>query len=51
VLIVGHSNTVPSILGRLGVKESITIADGEFDNLFIVVPKPDGSASLLRLKY
>jgi broad specificity phosphatase PhoE len=51
VLIVGHSNTVPSILGRLGVRESIAIADNEFDNLFIVFPKPDGSAVLVRLKY
>lgn len=51
VLIVGHSNTVPSILGRLGVKESIAIPDNEFDNLFVVFPKPDGGAVLVRLKY
>jgi broad specificity phosphatase PhoE len=51
VLIVGHSNTVPSILRRLGVTETITIPDNEFDNLFIVVPNPGGSTVLLRLKY
>jgi broad specificity phosphatase PhoE len=51
VLIVGHSNTVPSILRRLGVTETITIPDNEFDNLFIVVPKPGGPTVLLRLKY
>jgi broad specificity phosphatase PhoE len=51
VLIVGHSNTVPSILRRLGVSESVTIADTEFDNLFIVVPKSEGAAVLVRLKY
>jgi broad specificity phosphatase PhoE len=51
VLIVGHSNTVPAILRRLGVKESITLGDTEFDNLFIVVPRHDGPPVLLRLKY
>lgn len=51
VLIVGHSNTVPSILRRLGVKETITIPDNEFDNLFIVVPHKDATPVLLRLKY
>jgi broad specificity phosphatase PhoE len=51
VLIVGHSNTVPSIIRRLGAKERITIPDGEFDNLFIVVPQKGGVPILLRLKY
>jgi hypothetical protein len=51
VLIVGHSNTVPSILRRLGVRETIALADTEFDNLFIVVPQRDGAPMLLRLKY
>ena len=51
VLIVGHSNTVPSIIRRLGAKESITIPDAEFDNLFIVVPQKNAPSTLLRLKY
>jgi broad specificity phosphatase PhoE len=51
VLIVGHSNTVPSIIRRLGATETITIADAEFDNLFIVVPQKAGAPVLLRLKY
>jgi broad specificity phosphatase PhoE len=51
VLIVGHSNTIPSILRRLGVSESVTIADNEFDNLFIVVPKSEGAVVLVRLNY
>jgi len=51
VLIVGHSNTVPSILHRLGVTETISIADDEFDNLYIAVPTLDGAAVLVRLKY
>jgi phosphohistidine phosphatase SixA len=36
VLVVGHSNTVPMILKELGVQESVTIDDSEYDNLFIV---------------
>jgi len=37
VLVVGHSNTVPAIIKALG-GPAITIADDEYDNLFIVVP-------------
>ena len=51
VLIVGHSNTVPSILEKLGVKERIAIPDAEFDNLFMVVPRAGEAPVLVRLKY
>ncbi len=51
VLIVGHSNTIPDLLKALGCTETITVADGEYDNLFVVVPKPDGTATLVRLRY
>jgi broad specificity phosphatase PhoE len=37
VLIVGHSNTVPAILKAMGGPE-VTIADDEYDNLFVIVP-------------
>ena len=55
-LVVGHSNTVPDILKRLGVKDDVTIADTEYDNLFIVVlPEvggPEvGGPTLIRLRY
>jgi broad specificity phosphatase PhoE len=36
VLIVGHSNTVPQALEALGVTPPVTIADSEYDNLFVV---------------
>jgi phosphohistidine phosphatase SixA len=49
VLIVGHSNTVPEIVKALGVAESISIAETEFDNLFIVLRS--ATPSLLRLHY
>jgi len=51
VLVVGHSNTVPALLRALHVDASITIADDDYDNLFIVVPQKEGRPVLMRLKY
>jgi broad specificity phosphatase PhoE len=51
VLIVGHSNTVPDLLKRLGIKEEITIPDAEYDNVFIVVRPAAGDPTLIRLRY
>lgn len=53
-LVVGHSNTVLSIVSALGVKPSIKeIGDGEYDNLFEVrFNKKGGKAPrLLEKKY
>ena len=50
VLVVGHSNTVPDLLRALGCPETISIASGEYDNLFVVVPK-GREATLVRLRY
>lgn len=49
VLVVGHSNTLPEIIKALGIGEPVSIAEDQFDNLFVVVrgPKP----ALLRLHY
>jgi probable phosphoglycerate mutase len=49
VLVVGHSNTVPQIIKALGITTPVTIADNDFDNLFLVVleEKP----RLIRLHY
>jgi 2,3-bisphosphoglycerate-dependent phosphoglycerate mutase len=51
VLIVGHSNTVPDLVKRLGVKETVAIADSEYDNLFIVVRPALGEPTLIRLRF
>ena len=51
VLVVGHSNTVPALLRALHVDAVATIADAEYDNLFIVFPQKEGRPVLLRLKY
>jgi broad specificity phosphatase PhoE len=47
VLVVGHSNTVPAIIKTLCGAE-VTIADGEYDNLFIVVP---GTGTMTRIRF
>jgi phosphohistidine phosphatase SixA len=51
VLLVGHTNTVPELLKRLGVAVSVSIAETEYDNLFIVVRPAGGEPTLIRLRY
>jgi phosphohistidine phosphatase SixA len=51
VLVVGHSNTVPEILKRLGIAEPITIADTEYDNLFVAIPQKGSPPLFIRLRY
>lgn len=51
VLIAGHTNTIPDLLKALGCAAAIKIASDEYDNIFVVVPKADGTASLVRLRY
>jgi len=50
VVVVGHSNTVPSILTRLGWSGTETISETEYDKLFIVT-RQSGGASVVRLRY
>ncbi len=49
VLIVGHSNTVPPTIKRLGIETPVTIRDSDHDDLFIVNLGPP--PSLVRLHY
>jgi broad specificity phosphatase PhoE len=51
VLIVGHSNTVPVFLRRLGHAQAIAIAENEFDNMFVVTPRATRAPSVVRLRY
>ena len=51
VVVAGHSNTVPNLLETLGCKEKVALGDNEYDNLFVVVPKEGGGATLLSLRY
>jgi phosphohistidine phosphatase SixA len=52
ILIIGHSNTIPVIIKRLGVTgfDLKEIPENEFDNLYFVKIK-NRKASLKRLKY
>jgi broad specificity phosphatase PhoE len=47
VVVVGHSNTLPAILKAL-VGVDVTIADNEYDNLFVVVP---ATGTMTRIRY
>lgn len=51
VLIVGHSNTVPVFLTRLGYGPRVTIADTEFDNLFVITPRATQAPAVIRLRF
>ena len=51
VLVIGHSDTVPDIINRLGAGSPPVIDDSEFDNLFVVKVFSQVGASVTRLKY
>lgn len=51
VVIAGHSNTVPEILKALGAAEPVTIADDEYDALFVVTPRAGAPPTVIRLRY
>jgi broad specificity phosphatase PhoE len=51
VLIVGHSNTVPSLINELSGVEVARIADDEYDTLYVVSIPTFGHASVLRMEY
>lgn len=39
ILIVGHGDTLPDLMRALGVPRPPTIAAGDYDNLFVVIPQ------------
>ncbi len=52
VLVLGHSNTVPSLLNLfLGSNTYQNLPDTEYDNLFIATVSEKGRAKVLHLKY
>jgi broad specificity phosphatase PhoE len=50
-LVVGHGDTVPTLLSALGVPQKIELGDRDFDNLFLVVPRAPGEPVFVRLRY
>ncbi len=52
VLIVGHSNTIPTLIDAItGRPNNITIADDQYDGLFMLVAKPGDKWCLVRARY
>ena len=51
LLFVGHSNTIPDLIEAFGVAQHVTIADDQYDELFIVTLATGVPARLLRLWY
>ncbi|HJZ64325.1 MAG TPA: phosphoglycerate mutase family protein [Candidatus Acidoferrum sp.] len=50
VVVVGHSNTIPTTIAGLGGPSAVVIAESEFDNLFVLTLGPPAT-SFLRLHY
>jgi broad specificity phosphatase PhoE len=52
VLVVGHSNTVPEMIGNMGASKRVPpIADDEHDNIYIVSIPWFGKTKTIRLRY
>jgi broad specificity phosphatase PhoE len=51
LLVVGHVTTIPDLLSALGVPGEVTVAPLDYTSLYIVVPRKDGPATLVRVRY
>jgi len=51
VLVVGHSDTIPSIIAALGGPRLPDIPHAEFAHLFVLTPETDGTALLVQTLY
>lgn len=52
ILVVGHSNTVPLMIGNMGASKSVPpIAEGEYDNIYLVSIPWFGKTKTIRLRY
>ena len=52
VLIVGHSNTVPAMIGNMGASKNVPeINDSEYDNIYVVSIPWFGKTKTIRLRY
>ena len=51
VLVVGHSNTIPAIVGALGAPRPADLCDAEYDALFLVVLGDSAKPRLVRSRY
>lgn len=51
VLVVGHSNTIPAIIGALGGPAMPELCDAEYANLFVLSMPARGAPRLVRASY
>jgi broad specificity phosphatase PhoE len=51
VLVVGHSNTIPAIVGALGGPKLADLCETEYDNLFTLVLDAEGGVRTVRGKF
>jgi len=51
VLVVGHSNTIPAIVGALGGPKLADLCETEYDNLFTMVLDTGGGVRTIRGKF
>ena len=51
ILVSGHHNTVPEIVGALGGGKLPVIPENEFDNMFVVTVYRFGHAKVVKIKY
>jgi len=52
VLVVGHSNTLPALIGNMGASKKVPhIAENEYDNIYIVSIPWFGKTKTIRLRY
>ena len=52
ILVVGHSNTLPALIGNMGASKNVPpIAEDEYDNIYIVSIPWFGKIKTIRLRY
>ena len=52
ILVVGHSNTVPALIGNMGASKNVPeINETEYDNIYIVSVPWFGKTKTIRLRY
>lgn len=50
-LVVGHTDTIPDLLKALGVERPVALDSGDYDNLFLVHPRPGQPPEFRWLRY
>jgi len=52
ILVVGHSNTIPALIGNMGASKKVPeIKEDEYDNIYIVSIPWFGKTKTIRLRY